>query len=317
MTFSGVELLEVVPITSLTGGDGLATRFCLGDGGNKGLHISLAYNGGSSGVSRYVNFTIIDFITGSSLLYQANGIIARAADLYVTWDENLSNWAFVYTRYPGAYVGEVFRISTNGDYTASAGSGNHIHGCIAANSDGVYCCNENTSTVSRFLKTDGSWTTDPRQTTPHTVISVNDAFYGTDSSGNLFSINGLTDVRTQIKNLGVVPNRKYMPIRSGNWIWWVTTNSSTPLVGWNYTTDAVKRIPLTPTTPLPIFYSMQTPAILDNVAYLIASDNTKMVAIDLGSGRWKVDDLPTVRTGRYGVVAANGKLWIPSTVTPP
>ena len=48
--------------------------------------------------------------------------------------------------------------------------------------------------------------------------------------------------------------------------------------------------------------------------WLSAGD--KMVAFKLSTGQWKEDTLVTNRAGRFGINASNGKVWVPTTVTP-
>lgn len=99
---------------------------------------------------------------------------------------------------------------------------------------------------------------------------------------------------------------------SGNVIWW---NASAGMVWFDYTTNARGFVASTPGAGFPA--SSRRPVILGAVAYWMHSDNTKMVAFNMLTGQWKLDDLATSRTRRFGIGVGNGKLWIPTTVTPP
>lgn len=97
----------------------------------------------------------------------------------------------------------------------------------------------------------------------------------------------------------------------GNKIWW---KSAGGMVWCDPVAGTVGGVAATPAWSAP---NGRRPVILSGVAYWIKGDHQSMTAFNLANGQWKDDDLVTIRGWRIGIGVGNGKLWIPSAVTPP
>lgn len=304
MTFPGTELLEVAP----------NNYFAVGSGGGK----VFAIGGGYYGASGYA--AIMDTTTGASLLYSipvyygALGISVHADyQAGKAWVASSSSWI---AGNPCRFVsittsGVTWTSGTWGPapYLGSYGlsvlaCGDYIHGSAtigAAWSWGrLDQITTATSTVSsgsgnppiQYAGAVGSTIYDPLGTT--TLTAWNDK---RDTSGSTWTL-PLAPI-----SAGVTVGTK---------IWW---QASTGMVSFDTATNTPGGTAATPGTGYPS--SGERPTVLGDVAYWTHSDNTKLVAFHLPTGQWKLDDLVTARAGRRGVGVGNGKLWIPSTVTPP
>lgn len=310
MAFSGVELLEVGAV-----GDVALVMWS-----DIGLvaHIGFvqAWNGGGSLAH---SIAIMDTSTGDSLLYAGPTTVRmRTSETYAGgwWDPADGRWYYYAAVYTGNnFVSTIYWLAPNGDSGVAAGSaGNFIWRNLAADSDWIYCLNYNSAQPAKsYNRSTSTWVTHSADT-PTSVVTFGGDWWCT-AGGNLYSLDPSNDTRTLVTALGATPGHQVTI--DGDWIWWWTSTAGIPIVGWNRTTGAVKHVVSTPPTGFPSVWIYQRPAILDGVAYMIASDRTKMVAVHLATGRWLLDDLVTSRGGRSGTAAGNNKIWIPSTVTPP
>lgn len=137
-----------------------------------------------------------------------------------------------------------------------------------------------------------------------------------NSTGRSSDIKEINPTDASIINSISVPGSYTTPYRGvvyDGYLWWRLASTTTIALGINLSSGAIRYVQ---PTPGGISSSGGQPVIHDNVMYWVASDNTKVYALDLSSGRWKLDDLPTTRSGRQALAVGNNKLWIPSTVTP-
>lgn len=314
MAFSGTELLEVAPEANQ-----LAT---VRRGGDKVLHTSIKRNSASQPPYFSLPFAILDSLTGESLLYTgptvgpADTAVAQNDALSVWWDKNNSRWCVCsYNRHSSTCGAWVVWISTNGDsgvlYTVPPTDYSIFTG-VAVNSDWAVLVKPSGSFFSKRVNLSTGVASDAIIMT--SVVELDGSWWVTNGS-NLYTYNPATNTSTFIKSLGVGVTTRV--VIDGDWFWWLAPYTTTPYVGWNRVTNTVKRIQLTPSSGVPTLNPVQYPAVLDGVIYGVTSDYTKVLAVDIASGKWKYDDLVTARSGRSGVAAANGELWIPSTVTPP
>lgn len=99
------------------------------------------------------------------------------------------------------------------------------------------------------------------------------------------------------------------PTLDGVTIYWT---ASSGVVTLNTSTGITSGAAATPAgMPAPVV----RPTVQGGVMYWLSAGD-KMVAFKLSTGQWKEDTLVTNRADRFGINASNGKLWIPSTVTP-
>lgn len=303
MAFSGTELLEVAP----------TDYFAVGSGGGKVFAIAA----GTFGASGYA--AVMDTATGESVLYTIpTHYGGRGLSLHAdyqsgkAWVASSSYWI---DNNPCMFAS----ITTSG-VTWTSGTwgpsgyssphlltvlacGDYVHG--SATRSGTWSWGRldqittATSTVSsgsgnppiQYAGAVGSTIYDPLGTT--TLTAWNDK---RDTSGSTWTL-PLAPI-----SAGVTVGTK---------IWWQASNG---MVSFDTATNTPGASVATPGSGYPS--SNQRPTVLGDVAYWTHSDGTKMVAVHLPTGRWKLDDLVTARAGRRGVGVGGGKLWIPSTVTP-
>ena len=294
MAFPGTEVLEVAPTAGPLGvGQSGAYVFCVG-----GYQTS-----------------ILNTSTGGALIYESPGNLNISTS--IGCQSGVAWWMYA----TGSYGKYAFgSISTSG-VTQSVTFGatvntypspmtlvcdTYVHGIISVGGWPTYRWQRlDTSTmtgseVSFGISSPPIWT----------AGVVGSTIYDTANSATVTAWNPKRDTAGSSWPLPLAAQSPGTTV--GTTIWWQAPNG---MVSFDTATNTAYGVVATPGTGYPA--SNRKPAILGDVAYWIHSDNTKMVAFNLSTGQWKLDDLATSRSGRTGVGVGAGKLWIPSTVTPP
>ena len=305
MTFPGTELLEVAP----------NNYFAVGSGGGK----VFAIGGGYSGASGYA--AIMDTTTGASLLYSipvyygALGISVHADyQAGKAWVASSSSWtagnpcrfASITTSGVTWTSGTWGPAPYSGSYVLSVlACGDYIHGS-ATGSNMWWWGRLDQTTGTASTVSSGAFSDPPIKF----AGAVGSTIYDSLGTTTLTAWNDKRDTSGSTWTLPFAPISAGVTV--GTKIWW---QASTGMVSFDTATNTPGGTAATPGTGYPS--SGERPTVLGDVAYWTHSDNTKLVAFHLPTGQWKLDDLVTARAGRRGVGVGNGKLWIPSTVTPP
>lgn len=315
MAFSGVELLEVAPLS----GDLTVAEV----GSTKMLALTTAYN-------QDTQFTLNDRSTGVGKLYSdsvrmANGSVHGIA---AVWDGHEFLVAASTGYSPST---RRFRIDETGSVnftTASSASGHTVAAIVENGSYAVVIAGRNMDSYGVSGGLLWIWDLGSNSYTKSASVGVdgiashNSTIYIAKTVSTTLTVSTYdpsTDTATPIATHGTAVGARVRGTYSDGWIWWQTNSAASPYFGFNISTGATKLRSLTPATGAPsIPIWMHPPAIINNVAYRMNNDATTMFAVDLNSGAWLSDDLATVRSGRrFGVLANGGNLWIPTSVTPP
>lgn len=306
MAFSGTELLEVAP----------DNYFAVGSGGGKVFAISAAPYGGSAYAA------IMDTTTGASLLYSMPGIYygGRGLSLHADYQSGkawvaASNWPIDGNPCRFASIttsGVTWTSGTWGPTGYSSSNiitvlacGDYVHGS-ATRSNLWWWGRLDQTTGTASDVSNGGYSAFPIQY----AGAVGSTIYDSLGTTTLTAWNDKRDTPGSTWTLPFAPISAGVTV--GTKIWW---QASTGMVSFDTATNTPGGTAATPGTGYPS--SGERPTVLGDVAYWTHSDNTKLVAFHLPTGQWKLDDLVTARAGRHGVGVGNGKLWIPSTVTPP
>ena len=306
MAFPGVELLEVAP--------NWLRPLAVGSGGGKVFAIGGGYSGGGYAA-------IMDTTTGASLLYSipvyygALGISVHADyQAGKAWVASSSSWiagnpcqfASITTSGVTWTSGTWGPAPYSGSYVLSVlACGDYIHGS-ATNGAAWSWGRLDQTTGTASTVSSGSFSGPPIKF----AGAVGSTIYDSLGTTTLTAWNDKRDTPGSTWTLPFAPISAGVTV--GTKIWW---QASTGMVSFDTATNTPGGTAATPGAGYPS--SGERPTVLGDVAYWTHSDNTKLVAFHLPTGQWKLDDLVTARAGRHGVGVGNGKLWIPSTVTPP
>lgn len=288
MAFAGTEVLEVAPTAApLRVGYGGGYVFCVG--GNKA--------------------SILNTSTGVALLYDTPG---NAWTSPIAYDGTMAWYSYGDSYYGKFYFGGI--TSTGLTKAATVPGDRYLYpAATALVCDGYVHAIQNSSQWYRLTvstMTAASMGVGPIWAQPiMTAGVVGSTIYDPVGGTTLTAWNGARDTSGSSWSLPLAPISAGCTV--GTKIWW---QASGGMVWFDTATNTSGGVAATPGSAPS---SGRKPAVLGDVAYWIHTDDTKMVAFNLVTGQWKLDDLATTRANRTGIGVGSGKLWIPSTVTPP
>lgn len=300
MAFSGTELEEVAPTTVGTTCAGGGKVFAIGSG----------------------QTAIMDDATSEAYLYSSPGDNKwYAGQYYVTASSAYSSAT------SKAWYGTIgtFCSITAAGITGSVSSGTPVFNSGYPHYRYFYC--HNIATTGDYVW--GEWVMPPRYCWAILTISTSSVWTSASSGssypaglaigvgGYMYAASGTTVTQynpvdgtstgtTYTLPLAAAP---FYPTLDGVTIYWT---ASSGVVTLNTSTGITSGAAATPAgMPVPVV----RPTVQGGVMYWLSAGD-KMVAFKLSTGQWKEDTLVTNRADRFGINASNGKLWIPSTVTP-
>lgn len=307
MAFPGTELLEVAP----------STYFAVASGGGKVFAVA----GGYDSAGGYA--AIMDTSTATSLLYSmpiyyGGRWLALQADYQDgrAWVASSSHWdnghpcMFAYISTSGStWTSGTWGPSDTlgGNVITVVACGNYVHGSATRDNDWWWGRLDQTTMTAGDVS---NGTGVPGGSPIRYAGAVGSTLYDSLGTTTLTAWNDKRDTSGSSWSLPLAPTSAGVTV--GTKIWW---QASMGMVSFDTATNTSDSVLATPSTGYPA--SQLRPTVLGEVAYWTHSENKKLVAFHLPSGQWKLDDLVTVRSDRRGVGVGSGKLWIPSTVTPP
>lgn len=302
MAFSGTELEEVAPTTVGTTCAGGGKVFAIGSG----------------------QTAIMDDATSEAYLYSSPGDNKWYAGQYYVTASSAYSSATSKAWY-GA-VGTFCSITAAGiTGSVSSGTPDNTGGphyryfyCRNIATTGDYVWGEWVRSTASYLfywarltiSTSSVWTSAESGSSYPAGVAIGVGGYMYAASGTTVTqynpVDGTSTGTTYTLPLAAAP---FYPTLDGVTIYWT---ASSGVVTLNTSTGITSGAAATPAgMPAPV----ARPTVQGGVMYWLSAGD-KMVAFKLSTGQWKEDTLVTNRANRFGINASNGKLWIPSTVTP-
>ena len=302
MAFSGTELEEVAPTTVGTTCAGGGKVFAIGSG----------------------QTAIMDDATSEAYLYPSPGNNTVGSGHYIVTASSAYSSATSKAWY--GTIGTFCSITAAG-ITGSVSSGTPVDDSGYTYHQYIYC--HNIATTGDYVW--GEWvrtTTLTEHYWARLTISTSSVWTSAVSwsgypagvaigvGGYMYAASGTTVTRYNPVDGTSTGTTYTLPLAASSYptlddvtIYWT---ASSGVVALNTSTGITSGAAATPGgMPVPVV----RPTVQGGVMYWLSAGD-KMVAFKLSTGQWKEDTLVTNRADRFGINASNGKLWIPSTVTP-